>query len=117
MKRSPMLPIVLATFALLALLALWPQEEPTATIVVAAQDLGAGAILAPSDLKTITLPLAQVPADAVSDPALLVGESLAHCRQWLARRSSLEPTGRRGQVHRRRCPRCWWGWARPIHCP
>lgn len=81
MNRSPILPIVLAlaTFALLAL-ALWPQEEPTATIVVAGRDLGAGAILAPSDLKTVTLPADQAPADAVGDVALLVGESLSVVR-------------------------------------
>ncbi|MBX2998805.1 MAG: Flp pilus assembly protein CpaB [Caldilineaceae bacterium] len=81
MNRSPILPIVLAlaTFVLLAL-ALWPQEEPTAIIVVAGRDLGAGAILAPSDLKTVTLPADQAPADAVGDVALLVGESLSVVR-------------------------------------
>ncbi|MBW7886586.1 MAG: Flp pilus assembly protein CpaB, partial [Caldilineaceae bacterium] len=81
MNRSPILPIVLAlaTFALLAL-ALWPQEEPTNTIVVAGRDLGAGTILAPSDLKTVTLPADQAPADAVGDVALLVGESLSVVR-------------------------------------
>lgn len=81
MHRNPLLPIVLAlaTFVLLAL-ALWPQEEPTTTVVVAGRDLGAGAILAPADLKTVTLPVEQAPEDAVSDPALLVGESLAVVR-------------------------------------
>ena len=81
MKRNPILPLVLAlvTFGLLALV-LWPQEEPTASVVVAAADLGAGALLTPADLRTVTLPLAQAPADAVSDPALLVGQSLSVVR-------------------------------------
>lgn len=81
MRRSPILPIVLAlaTFALLAL-ALWPQEEPVRTVVVAARDLGAGTILAPSDLKTISVPLEQAPDDGVDEPTLLVGESLSVVR-------------------------------------
>lgn len=81
MTKNPILPILLAvaTFALLAL-ALWPQEEPTTTLVVAARDLGAGSILTPADLKTIVLPAEQAPADALADPAPLVGESLAVVR-------------------------------------
>ncbi len=75
------LPIFLAgaTFVLVAL-ALWPQEEPTTTFVVAGRDLGAGTILAPADLATVTLPTDQAPPDPVRDPALLVGESLAVVR-------------------------------------
>ena len=40
MTKNPLIPILLAiaTFALLAL-TLWPQEEPTAIVVVAARDL------------------------------------------------------------------------------
>jgi len=81
MTKNPILPILLAvaTFALLAL-ALWPQEEPTTTLVVAARDLGAGSILTPADVKTIVLPAEQAPADALADPAPLVGESLAVVR-------------------------------------
>jgi pilus assembly protein CpaB len=81
MKRNPILPIVLAllTFALLAV-ALWPQEAPTATVVVAATDLGAGAVLTPADLKAVIMPLESAPADGVGDPTLLVGQSLAVMR-------------------------------------
>jgi len=81
MKRSPILPILLSllTFVLLAV-ALWPQEEPTATVVVAAADLGAGAVLTPADLKTVIMPLESAPADGVSDTALLVGQSLSVVR-------------------------------------
>lgn len=78
MKRNAILPLVLAlvTFALLALV-LWPQEEPTTTVIVAGRDLGAGTVLAPADLKPVALPVEQAPADAVGDPALLVGQSLS----------------------------------------
>lgn len=81
MQRNTFLPIILAgaTFVLVAL-ALWPQEEPTTTFVVAGRDLGAGTILAPADLAMVTLPSEQAPPDPVSDPALLVGESLAVVR-------------------------------------
>ena len=81
MTKNPIIPIVLAiaTFALLAL-TLWPQEEPTAVVVVAARDLGAGSILTPADLKTVVLPLEQAPSDALADPTPLVGESLAVVR-------------------------------------
>ena len=81
MTKNPIIPILLAiaTFALLAL-SLWPQEEPTAVVVVAARDLGAGSILTPADLKTVVLPLEQAPDDALADPAPLVGESLAVVR-------------------------------------
>ncbi len=81
MTKNPIIPILLAiaTFALLAL-TLWPQEEPTAVVVVAARDLGAGSILTPADLKTVVLPLEQAPSDALADPTPLVGESLAVVR-------------------------------------
>lgn len=81
MSKNPIIPILLAiaTFALLAL-TLWPQEEPTAVVVVAARDLGAGSILTPADLKTVVLPLEQAPSDALADPTPLVGESLAVVR-------------------------------------
>ena len=81
MSKNPIIPILLAiaTFALLAL-TLWPQEEPTAVVVVAARDLGAGSILTPADLKTVVLLLEQAPSDALADPTPLVGESLAVVR-------------------------------------
>jgi hypothetical protein len=81
MKRNPILPLVLAviTFGLLAL-ALWPQEEPTVPVVVAAVDLGAGTLLSPADLKSVVMPVESAPADSISDPALLVGQSLSVVR-------------------------------------
>jgi len=81
MKRPTLLPIALAlaTFLLLTL-ALWPQDTPTATVVVASHDLGAGARLTPADLATVTLPAAQAPTDALADPDALVGQSLAVVR-------------------------------------
>ena len=72
-KRSKLgLPLLLgaATFALI-LIALWPNETPTTQLVVAARDLGAGAMLTSGDLTTITLEADLAPADAVGDPALL----------------------------------------------
>ena len=80
-KRSLLLPLLLGflTFALI-LLALWPEPEHTVDIVVAARDLGAGAVLSDADLVVITLPADQAPPDAVSDPAPLVGQTLAVAR-------------------------------------
>ena len=81
-KRSKLgLPLLLGaiTFALI-LLALWPKETPTVQVVVAARDLGAGALLTAADLTTITIQADQAPVDAVSDPSPLVGQSLAVVR-------------------------------------
>ncbi len=81
-KRSKLgLPLLLGaiTFALI-LLALWPKETPTAQVVVAARDLGAGALLTPADLTTITIEAARLPWMPVSDPSPLVGQSLAVVR-------------------------------------
>ncbi len=80
-RKGVGLPLALGviTCALLALV-LWPKEEPQKTVVVAARDLGAGLALAASDLTTATLPASQAPADALADPAALVGQSLAVVR-------------------------------------
>jgi len=80
-KKSLVLPLLLGllTFALI-LLALWPEPEHTVDIVVAARDLGAGAVLTDADLAVVTLPADQAPPDAVSDPAPLVGQTLAVAR-------------------------------------
>jgi Flp pilus assembly protein CpaB len=64
----------------LVLAVLWPKEPPVMTMVVAARDLGAGALLTPGDLATTTLPATQVPGDAVRDPAQLAGQTLAVVR-------------------------------------
>ena len=80
-RKGVGLPLALGviTCALLALV-LWPKEEPQKTVVVAARDLGAGLALAASDLTTAVLPAAQAPADALADPAKLVGQTLAVVR-------------------------------------
>ena len=80
-RKSLFLPLLLGllTFGLI-LLALWPEPEHTVDIVVAARDLGAGAILTPADLALRTLPANQAPPDAASDPAALVGHTLAVAR-------------------------------------
>ena len=80
-RKSLLLPALLSllTFGLI-LLALWPEPEHTVDIVVAARDLGAGAALTPADLALRTLPADQAPSDAASDPAALVGHTLAVAR-------------------------------------
>lgn len=80
-SRRWLLPLVLGLItAVLLAAALWPQEPPTRAVVVAARDLGAGAALADADLAVVQLPVAQAPADAVSDPARLAGQTLAVVR-------------------------------------
>lgn len=65
---------------LLLLAALWPKEEKTVSVIVAARDLGAGTTLTQADLTTIKLPLSQAPADLPSDPTALIGQTLAVVR-------------------------------------
>jgi len=81
MQRKWTLPLLLGllTAGLMAVL-LWPQEVPTVSVVTAARDLGAGAVLTAADLSTITLPADQAPADAVADAAALTGQTLAVVR-------------------------------------
>lgn len=66
--------------ALLLGLALWPDEVPTQTVVVAARDLGAGTVLQTSDLRQITVDAVNAPTDAAVDIGTLVGETLAVVR-------------------------------------
>ncbi len=75
------LPLLLGavTFALI-LLALWPHEPDTVSVVVAARDLGAGSVLTAADLSTVTLEASTAPAGATGDPAPLVGQTLAVVR-------------------------------------
>ena len=74
-------PLILAVLtAILLLIMLWPKQEPTATVVVAARDLGAGVTLQASDLRTVTVPRKQAPQDAVGDVQELVGKTLAVVR-------------------------------------
>ncbi len=81
MQRKWTLPLLLGllTGGLMAVL-LWPQEVPTVSVVTAARDLGAGAVLTAADLSVITMPADQAPADAVADPAVLTGQTLAVVR-------------------------------------
>jgi len=81
-KRSKLgLPLLLGaiTFGLI-LLALWPDEPATVQVVVAARDLGAGALITPADLSSITMEAEAAPADASSDSAPLIGGTLAVVR-------------------------------------
>ena len=107
-KRNKLaLPLLLGaiTFALI-LMALWPSDAPETTVVVAAKDLGAGAVLAAADLTTITLPADQAPPGATSDPAPLIGQSLAVVR------FAGEPVGRPCKL-----PRSWKpAWPCPTSC-
>ena len=80
-KRRWTLPLALGLItAVLLVAALWPKETPKRTVVVAARDLGAGAALVAADLTTTILDAGQAPADAVADPAKLVGQTLAVVR-------------------------------------
>ncbi len=75
------LPVALGLItAVLLVAALWPKETPQRTVVVAARDLGAGTTLAAADLTTTQIEAARAPADAVADPARLVGQTLAVVR-------------------------------------
>lgn len=75
------LPLLLAalTFALI-LLALWPNDPPTISVLVAARDLGAGSVLTAADLTPLSLEAGLAPADAIADAASLVGQTLAVVR-------------------------------------
>jgi len=75
------LPIALGLItAVLLVAALWPKETPQRTLVVAARDLGAGTALVAADLTTTQVDVAGAPADAVSDPGRLIGQTLAVVR-------------------------------------
>jgi hypothetical protein len=75
------LPIALGLItAILLVAALWPKETPQRTLVVAARDLGAGTTLVAADLTTAQVDAARAPADAISEPGRLVGQTLAVVR-------------------------------------
>lgn len=82
MRTRSWLPAILIAIlaAILVLIVIWPRQEPTVRIVVAARDLGAGTILQASDLELREVPKKEAPADAVSDPNQLVGKMLAVIR-------------------------------------
>lgn len=75
------LPVALGLItAVLLIAALWPKETPQRTVVTAARDLGAGTTLAAADLTTAQIEATRAPADAVADPARLIGQTLAVVR-------------------------------------
>ena len=54
-----------------------PKPAPTSSIVAAARDLPAGAILTAADLRTIAIPPATVPAGAATDLVAVIGSQLS----------------------------------------
>jgi len=80
-KNSWMLPLILGilTAIVLAVL-LWPTEKKPVNVMVAARDLGAGEVLTAADLATAPLSPDTAPADAVTNPEQLIGQSLAVVR-------------------------------------
>lgn len=75
------LPIALGLItAILLAVVLWPKETPKSTVVVAARDLGAGTTLAAADLTTVQVDTTSAPANAIVNPELLVGQTLAVVR-------------------------------------
>ncbi len=67
--------IVIAVAIVIAQLS--PKPAPTTSVVAAARDLPAGAVLTTADLRTIELPPAAVPAGASTDVTALVGSQLS----------------------------------------
>lgn len=67
----------LAIVVVIIVARLSPKPAPTTPIVAAARDLPAGAVLAASDLRTIAIPPADVPAGATIDMTALVGHQLS----------------------------------------
>jgi hypothetical protein len=79
--RKWLLPLALGLITALLLGAtLWPKPNPYLTVLVAARDLGAGQALTAADLVEQRLPVAVAPTDGVTDPARLVGQTLAVVR-------------------------------------
>jgi len=68
---------LLAAAVVSGLVAAAPSHPHLATLVVAAHDLAAGRILGPSDVALAQVPAAARPDGAASDPAALVGRSVA----------------------------------------
>ena len=81
MKKSWTLPLILGILTAIVLaIMLWPTEQKPVNVVVAARDLGAGAVLTDADLNTIAMPPDAAPADAVTHTEELIGQSLAVVR-------------------------------------
>ncbi len=69
--------VLIAVAVLLVVGRLSPKPAPTTSIVTAAHDLPAGAVLTTADLRTIAVPPADVPAGATTDVAAAVGSQLS----------------------------------------
>ena len=81
MKKSWTLPLILGilTAIVLAVL-LWPTEKKPINVIVAARDLGAGQVLTAADLATQPVTPDMAPADALTHPDPLIGQTLAVVR-------------------------------------
>jgi len=81
MRNKWTLPLILGilTAVVLAIM-LWPTEEQPVNVIVAARDLGAGETLTAADLNTQAMPPDAAPADAVTNPDDLIGQTLAVVR-------------------------------------
>ncbi len=80
-KNSWTLPLILGVLAAIVLaVLLWPTEEKPVNVIVAARDLGAGETLTAADLNTLPMPPEAAPADAVTNPEQLIGQTLAVVR-------------------------------------
>ncbi len=110
--RRVLLAIALAS-GLVAALAYWYDTRRVA-IVVAARAIEAESVVAPSDLASLELPPAAVPASALLDPADAVGHTV-HARldpgQLLLRSSFEAPAGFRSGI---RPPIGWHAVALPV---
>jgi len=74
--RRGLAALLLATAALLAITGAPAQPEPGRTVLVAARDLTAGALLSADDVRRASLPAAAVPPGALSEPAQAVGRTV-----------------------------------------
>lgn len=68
-------PLLVAAAAFILILVMM-QPPPQTAVVVAARDLSRGHIVRENDIRMAEFPAEMVPADAVKDPLMLVGESL-----------------------------------------
>ena len=69
------IPLIVAVVAFVLVLVMM-QPPPQMTVVVAARDLSRGHIVRENDIRMAEFPAEMIPADAVTDPVMLVGESL-----------------------------------------
>jgi len=81
MRNKWTLPLILGILTALVLaVMLWPTEAKPVNVMVAARDLGAGETLTAADLTALAMPPDAAPADAVTNPDVLIGKTLAVVR-------------------------------------